>query len=111
MTVQRKDQAVIEDLRTLLAFLADHPELPMRAQGIEYCVLADNDAQGIAQVQTIAQALGVEMTSSGGTHYYACRQFGSVSYRAYYITRDEMASHYAVMSYRNAVRPETGGAA
>jgi hypothetical protein len=112
MTVQRKDQrqAVIEDLRTLVAFLAEHPQLPVDARRIEYCVLADDDAQGIAEVQAIARTLGVEMTSSGG-HYHAERRFGSVTYRAFYVTRGEMAIYDAVMSYRNAVRPETGGAA
>ncbi|WP_045742283.1 hypothetical protein [Actinoplanes rectilineatus] len=99
-------QAVLDGLRDLAAFLAENPDVPARdVHRVEYCVSADDDRAGLAKLAAIAAALGVEVTG-GPDHFAVYRRFGNASYRAFYVSRAEMADYNAVMSYRDSVRAD-----
>src|SRR2546425_13008401 len=90
-------QAIIDGLRELAQFLADHPDVPVDADRFGYCVGGNDDAHGIAEVQAIAGVLGSEVTTNqarrpdgAATHYQTRRQFGPGAYEAFYVTRRQM---------------------
>lgn len=88
-------QQKIADLRTLVDFLEAHPDVPIGNAGpSEFCVSAKDDETGMAQLQAIADALGVELTHNGdATQHFATRRFGTAFYKAFYCTRESMAEY------------------
>ena len=106
-------QAAIDGLRELADFLAAHPDVPFDGPQVEYCVLAAEDAEGIAQVGAVAKAIDTDVTAFGGrpvtsdtTHIEAVKAFGPAAYRAFYVCCQAMADHRAYMSYSANVRAE-----
>ena len=101
---------VIDGLRQLADYLADHPDVPVPGYGWDlniYTDSDDDDAVALAEVHRIAAILGVtpaDDTARGG-HYIATRCFGLVSYRAVHVPERRMAEHRALMSYRDCVTP------
>jgi hypothetical protein len=99
---------VIDGLRQLADYLADHPDVPVTRYGWDLNIYADSDdgdAAATAEVDRIAAILGVtpaDDTTRGG-HYIATRCFGLISYRAVHVPERRMAEHHALMSYRDCV--------
>ncbi|MCP2335188.1 hypothetical protein [Actinomadura rupiterrae] len=88
--------SVITGLRELADFLESHPDLPgPRFSLVSVLVDDGTDDQQRAEVDRIAQILGVEATDSAVGHYTASRSFGlidnpgSVEYEATAITRPD----------------------
>jgi hypothetical protein len=110
-TTTNPHQAIIDGLRELAAFLAEHPDLPVDEVRVTYHVPGQHgDDSGLAEVAAIATELGVEVTGTLGnpvtpdtTHFHARRLFGPIEYAAVYIRRQAMAKHDALMSYRDNV--------
>lgn len=88
-------QQQIAGLRELVDFLAAHPDLPIGNDSIgRECITAGDDTAGRAELQAIADILGTEVQlSRGGGSYEVSRQFGTVTYRAFYCTREAMRQH------------------
>src|SRR5216117_1173379 len=93
---------LLADLHALATYLEDHPEIPIEPWDARIShSLGTNtadDAAGLAQVQRIADALGVELTVSGGTHHQATLKVGGASYQATYIDRQHMADYDEYMA-------------
>lgn len=85
----------IADLRSLVDFFEAHPDLPIGNDGIgRVCIDGEEDDAGMAQLQQIADILGAKVRlSAGGGSYEVCRQFGALTYRAFYCTRDSMRQY------------------
>lgn len=95
MTTPTRDQH-IDDMRKLLTWLKQHPEVPLPDLRVEHCILTDDDEDGLGHIATIASDLDVEPTTNpSGTHHYATRQFGTASYRAFYVTTGSMKEYDA----------------
>jgi hypothetical protein len=95
-----------QGLRDAARYIETHPDLPVPfTVDVHYCIPAATDKDGEDEAYRIAAMLGVEVTgdeSSSEAH----REFGpAVKYRAVYVTRDAMAAHYALHSYRGSVEP------
>ena len=75
----------IEGLLQFAQFLATHPDIEPGFMGYNtmHCVRADTDADGIAEVERMAAALGV--TVNYGEHITAEHQFAGFGLRVYYI--------------------------
>lgn len=100
-------QAVIDGLRELADFLAEHPDVPVGTNAIVDFFPRGTDEEGRAEIDRIAAVLGVTPTANDeGTHYQALRRFGSVTYKAIAITADSMRRWYAERSYSGAVQPD-----
>jgi len=94
-TEKSERDKMIADYRALLRFLASHPEVPLgRTELNDYCVSAESDEAGLAELERIAAELGVEVVHRPGFASKVARDFGSVTYRAFYNLRDDMAKHY-----------------
>ena len=61
-----KRQAVIDGLRDLAAYLTEHPDVPIDGARVHFCVMAADDAEGIAEVEAIAKAVDTPVTEGGG---------------------------------------------
>ena len=75
----------IEGLLQFAGWLATHPDIEPGFMGYHtmHCVRADTDADGIAEVERMAAALGV--TVNYGDHITAGRQFAGFGFRVCYI--------------------------
>lgn len=95
MTGTETRQQKLDDLRALADFLEAHPDVPIGVDEINsVAILAGDDEAGMAELHAIANALDVEIThNASGTHHYAIRKFGSVPYKAYYVTTESMRQH------------------
>jgi hypothetical protein len=115
MTIQRhipddlfaRAQAIV-GLRQLADYLEDHPDLPVKECGFDLTIYpqADTDAAGRAEVDRIADLLGVtpiDKTPMGG-HYIASKAFGRISYRAVHIPSRAWARYTARNSYEHNIR-------
>lgn len=96
MSDQSKREQQIAGLRELVEFLAAHPDLPIGNDAIgRECIVADDDDAGRAELQAIADVLGTDVhLSRGGGSYEVVRQFGTITYRAFYSTREAMQQHH-----------------
>lgn len=104
--------AFTQGLRDLAEFLDTHPEIPVPATTARLSYFPEGtDAEERAEVDRIAGILGVEPTGADSTHYTASRHFGPIAYRVIAILAEEMERYHALMSYGNAVQPETMPAA
>ena len=102
-----KRAALVAGLRELADWYAAHPDMPMPAYpGFRHCVLGDDDAAGVAEVERIAEQLGMTATRDGNSASVK-RQFGGVAFEAFYVSRARSASYAALTSYRGSVVPET----
>lgn len=107
----------LDDLQALLDWLRTHPGVPVDRHGarIIYSILGHRgDVAGLAELSAIAEAAGVLVTDvrgrpvqPGETHHYVQVACGTASYEAAYVTREEMASHEAHMTYRDNVAPDS----
>lgn len=100
----------IAGLRQLADYLEDHPDLPVTEYGFDLTVYpqADNEAAGRAEVDRIANILGVtpiDNTPNNG-HYIASKTFGRIAYRAVHIPSRAWASYIARNSYEHNIRPD-----
>lgn len=94
MSDPTKREQQIADLRALVDFLAEHPNLPVSGALGDYCIDGDDDTAGLAELRRVAAILGAEITTNGpGTHHYVSRRFGTVGYRAFYILREHMVAY------------------
>ncbi len=95
MTAPTRDER-IADMRRLLTWLKQHPEVPLPDLNVQHCILTEDDENGLGHIAIIASDLDVEPTSNpSGTHHYATRLFGTASYQAFYVTAGSMAAHSA----------------
>jgi hypothetical protein len=86
----------LEDLRALVNYLTDNPEIPLGSgASLSYHVDADDDAAGVKRLAEIADLIDEAVTDVGGrepnaatTHFYARKAFGSARYEACYITKE-----------------------
>jgi hypothetical protein len=97
----------IVGLRQLADYLEDHPDLPVKEYGFDLTIYPepDTDAAGRAEVDRIADLLGVtpvDNTPMGG-HYIASKAFGRISYRAVYISSRAWAKYNARNSYEHNI--------
>jgi len=101
---------ILDDLIALAEHLKAHPELPVDKYTVRFghsvTCASEDDTAGLAEVERIAAALGVEVEPSGGTHFYARKAFGAVEYEAHYITKQEMADYSAFMNTRFRIPTE-----
>lgn len=99
----RDRTAALTGLRDLIDYLTTHPAVPMPWQiaVTVYPSIGESDAAGRADVDRIAELLGVQPyeTDTGHGHYIAERSWGPVSYRAVAIPDHAMTAHEALMSY------------
>jgi hypothetical protein len=80
---------LIAGLRGLADAFERHPDLPaQRSPEFDYCVLADNDEAGVAEVRRIAAVLDVEMTIDPDGDAHVTFHFAGLRYRAFYVSRD-----------------------
>jgi hypothetical protein len=96
---------VIQGLRELADFLAQHPDLPVPLiTQISYCALGDTDAEEQAEIDKIAKLLDrtAEYTTAG--HYSVSRLFASVEYRAFTVPEHAMREYVAKNSYRDSIQ-------
>ncbi|MFI2663687.1 hypothetical protein [Micromonospora carbonacea] len=105
MSAPDRRAEVIAGLRELANALEANPELPLPGYRVQHCVLAADDATGQAEVARAAELLGIEMTTVGGSTI-AEQQFGGVTYEVFYVSRQRIADHDALMSYRGTVVPD-----
>ncbi|KXK63395.1 hypothetical protein AWW66_03515 [Micromonospora rosaria] len=101
--------ALIAGLRELADALEANPALPLPRAEISRSVLLDNDAAGQAEVARAAELLGTEVVSDNGSAHTQ-RAFGGLTYEVFYVSRQRMTDHEALMSYRGAVDPAPVGA-
>jgi hypothetical protein len=100
---------MVGGLRQLADWLDDHPDAPVCPFGWDLNVYTPADeVGGRAEVDEIAALLGAEVTdeTARGGHYTAERSFGLITYRAVHIPSRQVATHRALMSYRDCVTPE-----
>jgi hypothetical protein len=100
----------IVGLRQLADYLEEHPDLPVKEYGFDLTIYpeADTDAGGRAEVDRIADILGVvpvDNTPMGG-HYIASKAFGRISYRAVHIPSRAWARYIARKSYEHNIGPD-----
>lgn len=108
MSDQTKREQQIADLREFVEFLEAHPDLPVGNNDIgSECIGADDDENGLARLHEIADILGVEVAGRPGGSYEAVRRFGTVAYRAFYVTRESMRQYHddlkIISEHRRAV--------
>lgn len=91
-----RDQ-IIAGYRELLDFAEIHPDLPLgRSELNSFCVLADNDDTGRAEIERIAAILQAP-ANLAGSQPSVRRVFGAITYTAFYCTRQSMKDHDFVM--------------
>jgi len=74
---------LIRGFRGLADFLESNPELPVPIYSAVYVFPSRGDWAGMcADIDTIAEFLGVPAGITGGGHYVAVRSFGPVEFRA-----------------------------
>jgi len=95
---------LVRGLREAADYIETHPDLPVPfTVDIHYCVPAATDQDGDDEAHRIAAMLGTTVAGDEISSE-ARREFGpAVKYRAVYVTRDAMAAHYALHTYRGSV--------
>lgn len=100
---------LIAGLRALAAFLEAHPEVPA-PHGAEISVFTRGTDDAMrAEVDRIAALAGSQINAEDLSrgHYRTEKDFGPVSYSAIAILKAARARHNALMSYSDAVIPDT----
>jgi hypothetical protein len=99
-------EQILRDIITMAAQLLAATDIPIDKYGAEVAFsvgcASTTDEEGLAEIGRIAQALGVEVTSTSGTHFYATKSFGAATYKAYYVTKQEMDDYSAFMATKAA---------
>jgi hypothetical protein len=98
----------IAGLRELADFLLAHPDVPLPSGDLRGGPVGNDDGHCMADVATVAAALGVEVTYLADDPQYpqAIRKFGPVWYVWRTALSKAMAHHDALMSYSGLVQPE-----
>lgn len=111
---------VADGLRRLADFIQSHPELPLPMYpAFQHCVHADivedgvrtgdkDDEAGIAEVQQIADALGLPVEVSAGGHRSVSTAFGAVAYGVFYVPQASTLEYRARTSYEHNVQLDGG---
>jgi hypothetical protein len=74
---------LIRGLRGLADYLESNPQVPAPIYSTVYVFPSDDDwAEKCADIEVIAELLGVPAGITGGGHYVVTRSFGPVEYRA-----------------------------
>ena len=90
--------AYVAWLRELADFVEATPDLPLPDLSSVTYHPRGTDEQERAEVDRIAEVLGVDAQSTaGGAHYTATRRFGPVEYQAVAITAEHMRRYNAHM--------------
>lgn len=90
--VMEARRGLIDGLRELADWYEQHPDVPLpRYPDLLHSVGGQDDAQGVAEVEQLAVALGTEVKY--GAHTGTERQFAGLRFRAYYIARESMAEY------------------
>lgn len=113
--VTRHDQ-IAAGLRELADFIQTHPDLPLPTYPtLQHCVRSEDadgqksDEVGVATIQRIAAAMGVQAEVIGrARHHVMHAQFGAVGYDAFYVPDASYREHTARTSYEHNVQPEGG---
>ncbi|MEU5939378.1 hypothetical protein ABZ807_09325 [Micromonospora sp. NPDC047548] len=99
MNQQTTRPGIIAGLRALADFHEANPDVPFSvAADFTYCVLADNDADGLAEVRRVAELLGAEVNINAGSAD-AKRMFEGLPFRVFYVSRQRSADWQALTSY------------
>lgn len=100
--VEHPHAALIDGLRQLADFYEQHPEVPAPPMpDFQHCVLATEDATGIAEIEQVAAVLGSPVRY--GRHVTTELQMAGLRVRAYYCTRKSVHEHDARTSYADAI--------
>jgi hypothetical protein len=82
--------ALIDGFRALADYLESNPDVPTPSFSDVLAFPPDGDwAEMRAEIDAIAERIGVEARETGGGHYVANRFFGPVEYRAVAIPRPD----------------------
>src|SRR5690349_12297259 len=99
-------EQILRDVIAMALHLIDNKHLPVDSMTFRVShsvgVAAGSDEEGLAELGRIARVLGVEVINTGGTHFYARKDFGTAQYEAYYITKRHMNDYEAFMATRPA---------
>ena len=100
---------VIEGLLQFAQFLATHDvEVPFGYYDTLHSVRAETDEEGIAEVERLAAALGVEVKY--GDHIVAKREFSGFGFRVYYIPQARKDHRLETLAPGDTVVRAEGGA-
>jgi hypothetical protein len=107
LVAQPDRAALVAGLRALAEFYEQHVEVPVVLHpDFHHCVVGRDDEVGAAEVRAVAAALGMRATAD--THRTeVITWFGSVEFKAFYLTRTEMADYADQMSYATVVQPSS----
>jgi hypothetical protein len=96
----------ISGLRALADFLEANPAVPVYEYGREYTIYTDrgSETDGRAQVEHIADLLGVTPVEETSGHYTATKTFGRLSYRIVHIPDRAREAFDARTSYEANIR-------
>jgi hypothetical protein len=79
---------LISGFRALADYLESNPGVPAPSYSDVLAFPPDGDCAGMrAEIDAIAERIGVEARETAGGHYVATRSFGPVEYRAVAICR------------------------
>jgi hypothetical protein len=104
--------AITSGLRELADWLDAHPDIPVRTGSeceIEHSILADDDTAGLAELDRITAAVGIDAAPSrvgDCSHPQVSVEFGPVRWMSTYVPRASMAAYNALQSYNGAVQPD-----
>jgi hypothetical protein len=106
----RRDD-LITGLYALAGYLTAHPDMPVPDEYTRIAITihaTGTDADKRAEVDRIAQLLGVPVTDETADHghYYAERAFGPIAYGAIGILSDAIRRYNAGQSYADSVIPD-----
>ncbi len=100
---------VIADLRRFADYLERHADMPVPRLGTVrmavhplYDTDASTEAEAIAEIERVADLLGVPVTVSHG-HHTAQLEFGTVSYELTVVTQVAHARSEALRSYEHVI--------
>jgi hypothetical protein len=111
MSAQPTREQILRDVIALAEHFRADKRMPVDAFTFRFshCITGDDDERGMAELAQIADALGVEVTDDGGSHFYATKMFGVVQFQAYYVLRQHMADYSAFMATRSAWKAARDG--
>ena len=99
----------ITGLRALADYLEARPGMPVSHYGTTISVIAaDVEDGGRAEIDYVSGCLGAPVSTAGDGTLTTGKTFGSVTYRAFALSRAARAADSAQMSYYGCVIPDQG---
>lgn len=98
--------ALVKGLRALADWYEANPEVPLPpSPDIAHCVMAGDDAAGMAELRVVADALG-EPVDPTGPHPQVVRDFAGLKFHAFYVLQRAAAEYMARQRIARAATPE-----